>query len=210
MYRFKTIKAFTLSEILVTLAIIGIVISMTMGVVVGNSQKQQMITQLKKSYSTVQQALKLSEVQNGIPQNWVYGANETDITGTNAFAETYIVPFFIKLEAKKNADGNLKLFLNDGVSLTFLPHVVQMGNAAKSTVKIEMDINGVKGGSVAGRDVFYLIIEPVTGKLLFWGEELGTNRDYIISNGCSRTGNKDMCGALIRLDGWKVLKDYPW
>jgi prepilin-type N-terminal cleavage/methylation domain-containing protein len=42
-------KAFTLAEVLITLAIIGVVAALTIPTVVRNYQKTQTVTQLKKS-----------------------------------------------------------------------------------------------------------------------------------------------------------------
>jgi prepilin-type N-terminal cleavage/methylation domain-containing protein len=44
-------KGFTLAEILITLAIIGVVAALTLPVLVKKYQKHQMIVQLKKAYS---------------------------------------------------------------------------------------------------------------------------------------------------------------
>lgn len=49
--------AFTLAEVLITLAIIGIVAAITIPILFANYQKQQWVTQLQKSYTTFNQAL---------------------------------------------------------------------------------------------------------------------------------------------------------
>lgn len=49
-------KAFTLSETLITLGIIGVVAALTMPAVITNYQKKQTSAQLKKAYSTFAQA----------------------------------------------------------------------------------------------------------------------------------------------------------
>jgi prepilin-type N-terminal cleavage/methylation domain-containing protein len=49
--------AFTLAEVLITLAIIGIVAALTIPTLVNNYQKTQYVTQLKKAYTSVNQAL---------------------------------------------------------------------------------------------------------------------------------------------------------
>lgn len=58
-------KAFTLSEVLITLGIIGIVASMTIPNLIANYQKTQYISQLKKFYSSFNSALKNMSVDNG-------------------------------------------------------------------------------------------------------------------------------------------------
>ena len=49
-------SAFTLAEVLITLGIIGIVAAMTLPSVIVNYQKQEALTRLKKSYTTVANA----------------------------------------------------------------------------------------------------------------------------------------------------------
>ena len=52
------VKAFTLAEVLITLAIIGVVAAMTMPVLIQNYQKRALETQIKHFYSTFSQAVK--------------------------------------------------------------------------------------------------------------------------------------------------------
>ena len=52
------VKAFTLAEVLITLAIIGVVAAMTMPALIQNYQKRALETQIKHFYSTFSQAVK--------------------------------------------------------------------------------------------------------------------------------------------------------
>lgn len=60
-------KAFTLSEVLITLGIIGVVAALTIPSVVNNYKKQQFRTGLKKEYSVLLQALDMYKEANGEP-----------------------------------------------------------------------------------------------------------------------------------------------
>ena len=53
-----TIQAFTLAEVLITLAIIGIVAALTIPTLISNYQKTQYVTQLQKFYSTFNNGMK--------------------------------------------------------------------------------------------------------------------------------------------------------
>ena len=53
---FKKFKAFTLAEVLITLGIIGVVAALTLPTLIQNHQKQVYVTQLKKAYSTINNA----------------------------------------------------------------------------------------------------------------------------------------------------------
>ncbi len=58
---------FTLAEVLITLGIIGVVAALTLPTVINNAQNRQLETGLKKGYSTLAQALKMYEQENGEP-----------------------------------------------------------------------------------------------------------------------------------------------
>ena len=62
--------AFTLAEVLITLGIIGVVAAMTLPSVIGNYQKVQTVSQLKKVYTTLNQAFKRSEADNESSVYW--------------------------------------------------------------------------------------------------------------------------------------------
>ena len=53
--------AFTLAEVLITLGIIGVVAAITIPVLISNYQKKQLETQIKATYSTIQQTLRYAE-----------------------------------------------------------------------------------------------------------------------------------------------------
>ena len=50
-------KGFTLAEVLITLGIIGVVAALTMPTLMSNYRKHQTVTQLKKAYSEISQAI---------------------------------------------------------------------------------------------------------------------------------------------------------
>ncbi len=61
----KSKKAFTLAEVLITLAIIGVVAALTIPAIVKNYQKTQFKTQFKKIYTTMSAALNTTIANNG-------------------------------------------------------------------------------------------------------------------------------------------------
>lgn len=58
-------KAFTLSEVLITLGIIGIVAAMTLPALTAKYKKIVTATQLKKSYTTILQAFTMAQKDYG-------------------------------------------------------------------------------------------------------------------------------------------------
>ena len=59
-------RAFTLAEVLITLAIIGVVAALTIPTVTANYQKNQYVTQLKKTYSTLSNGFRQAMATDGV------------------------------------------------------------------------------------------------------------------------------------------------
>lgn len=63
---------FTLSEVLITLGIIGIVAAVTMPVLTGKYQERTTVTRVKKFYSMMSQALNFAIAEHGTVDTWEY------------------------------------------------------------------------------------------------------------------------------------------
>ena len=74
-YRSK--KAFTLAEVLVTLGIIGVVAAMTMPMLIANQKEKATVTKLKKSYSILNQAYIRAVNEHGEFKDWGFGGDST-------------------------------------------------------------------------------------------------------------------------------------
>ena len=61
---------FTLAEVLITLAIIGVVAAMTIPTLISNYQEKVTVTKIKKAYATLNQAMGLAVVNHGTVDNW--------------------------------------------------------------------------------------------------------------------------------------------
>jgi len=69
----KTKSAFTLSEVLITLVIIGIVAALTIPTAISKYQKQQYVSGLKKAYSTLKTVTNQIIAEEGTPKASVGG-----------------------------------------------------------------------------------------------------------------------------------------
>ena len=58
-------KGFTMAEVLITLAIIGIVAAMTLPSLINNRRSKALETALKKNYSVIEQVLNMYYAQKG-------------------------------------------------------------------------------------------------------------------------------------------------
>lgn len=232
-------KAFTLAEVLITLGIIGVVASMTLPSVINNSARKKTTVQLKKAYTVLYNAVKMSEVKNGSSDYWNYKL------GAKAFFEKYLSDYII---VNKNTVSNSKIkykwlngtecnetyctgnsyviFLSDGSSLTISDY-----RSLDNGKLVFIDTNGSGKPNTFGKDLFAYTVRPKYGLAPFGYKGFGYvgdedanpnaynqvfgdyNRDVIISTkryACNRNRYGMWCSALILIDGWEMKDDYPW
>lgn len=84
-------SAFTLAEVLITLGVIGVVAAMTMPALISNHNKSVVEARLSKAYNVFSNAIRLSEIDNGMMKDWPTGAN----LDMDHFWNVYIKPYFV-------------------------------------------------------------------------------------------------------------------
>ena len=240
MKKFRKNLAFTLAEVLITLGIIGIVAAMVIPSLINAYQKHVTVTRLKQTYAQITQAVKLSEADNGDITGWDMGTATLHKRAEGIeFANKYILPYlkysYICNNTKsycndiiiKNIKGDNtdSAFKNDFAIALMNGTIIRLDPRDTYTF-ITVHINGGSSSNIIGKNVFSLLLKKdlkisnyVIVKepgIYFMGE--GYTREYLTSSGysrylCSKQGALfagNYCGALIKLDGWKISKDYPW
>ena len=122
---FYTKFGFTLAEVLITLAIIGIVAVLTVPNLLQSYKKQVVASKLQKIYSLMNQAILMSEIKNGHKETWAncYEKAEDSLNNTancKSYYENYILPYiqYLKIKEFQAAGGyNIAIYLNDGTVL---------------------------------------------------------------------------------------------
>ncbi|MBS5801412.1 MAG: hypothetical protein KIC80_00155 [Brachyspira sp.] len=150
------------------LGIIGIVAAMTLPALISKHEKLTTATKLKKSYSVLAQAIKMSEVSNGSLDDWDYTipgqefwqrylTNYISISNRTV-TETGIRYRYLNGEACQEGfcvRDSYTVFLSDGSSL-----IVSSFQGFSNGRVIMIDINGFKEPNMLGKDVFvYAIIK---------------------------------------------------
>lgn len=220
-------KGFTLAEVLIVLGIIGVVAALTIPALISNYQKNQTVEKLKKSYTNLCQAIKLSEQDNGPNKDWDWGTDS--ITLKQSF-DTYWAPYlkimkycntFLDCGYKSGTWSTINVggtgvivdtasrttvILADGVvfsvqALGWSGGVLVPGHAVK------FDLNGSAPPNKVSIDVFYFVLDPIKG-LMPIGYD---SPQSTIKNDCSNSGTGSDCAAkIILFDNWQIASDYPW
>jgi prepilin-type N-terminal cleavage/methylation domain-containing protein len=232
-------KAFTLAEVLITLGIIGVVATITIPSLISKYEKHIIEVGFKKTYSDLYNAIKRSEVDNGSFEQWDYSI------GSEAFVQRYLAPY-IEMKGPvykcfagnnkgdpycmwKNPSGAFdtegcwrvapKYILKDGRSLA-LQAVGHVAVDNTNYVEIVVDVNGGRGKSIMGQDVFMFSLSNYyrygNPKLPVKGFNLGTpvnSGDWTwstedLKQACG-SNNSRKCGLLIQRNNWKFPDDYP-
>ena len=213
--------AFTLAEILITLGIIGMVAALTMPSLIGNYKKQQTITQLRKAYSALNQAYRMSVLENGEFKNWDLDYNSNVEDYFNKYWKPYLkvvkvckdykdcgfekeLPWLqvdgsVSWEYVQRSHDVLSCILADGTFITFR---TPPKNQPNNDPKIRIDTNGYKKPNMNCKDYFWFVLTekgvvPMDSNLLY--DEINEN----VKTGYS-------CLAKIFADGWIIKEDYPW
>lgn len=219
-------RGFTLAEVLITLGIIGVIAAMTIPVLVQNYKKHIAETRLKAFYSTINQALKLSENYNGDYREWDYSQDPTDQEKVEDWYNRYFKDYIkvLKTEITKIGGGNMYrvvlylpnsslVVLSNVSSVLFYPEAKNFKLSNLEYYDSEISYIDPKLGGIK---FFTFEIDKIYGKgIVPYGE--GADINTIINNsgqGCSvnSTGNFNehaYCARYIMMNGWKIPKDYP-
>jgi prepilin-type N-terminal cleavage/methylation domain-containing protein len=170
-------NGFTLAEVLITLAIIGVVAALTIPTVVSNYQKTQTVTQLKKAYSALANTTNLAIADYGPVTGWEVGQQNGD--GALNFSNTYLVPYLKILRncgIKTNNECSVEYTTLDKTGSGVLNgNFVRFFTADGTIVAVEtqnflggsdglpykymiilVDLNGQKKPNTYGKDIFEL------------------------------------------------------
>jgi len=224
---FKKRAAFTLAEVLITLGVIGIIAAMTIPALISANNKRITETRLKRFYSTFNQAIRLSTIDNGEVEGWTdywdastnFDDEDENAKGkrmeqVNSSFEKYLLPY-MKVMYKKEvqergskhtlyvlADGSAFSFIYNGNrDITFFPK-----NAEKC----------IEHTSKAGICSFMFIFHPINNSrdwkyhykqgLEPYKYNWDGKRESLYSS-CQY--NVFFCTEIIKQNGWKIPADYP-
>ena len=203
-------KGFTLAEVLITLGIIGVVVSLTMPTLIQNTKKSEATARIKKFISVVNQALISAESDYGMREDWVIGEMNNSDTAFE-FLNTYIKPYIKSFEIEKRVLSNKNM-----ATLRFVDGS-QMSVKIGTCYDIYYDINGEKAPNELGRDIYAFILCRKSG-------ECNVNSNQVRPYYCPANANKYpthqeiidncinegvYCTLLLQENQYEFPKDYP-
>lgn len=220
-------RAFTLAEVLITLGIIGIIAALTIPNIIAGYRKKVVETRLAKLYSSINQAIKMSEIKNGDCKYWEWGDinNHRDSVFMEQWWKKYMndyMPFVIyaKRESTESTsisgNGGYKIFFKDGsaVRIEAIP-----GTYIWFILYPEAKLSDFSKGILQntnekpGKNYFGFFIFPqrkcqiVTN---YEKKDISELLTHCLSDYQGTTASfGSPCAELILRNGWKIPDDYP-
>jgi len=229
---FKKRAAFTLAEVLITLGVIGIIAAMTIPALISANNKRITETRLKRFYSTFNQAIRLSTIDNGEVEGWTefwdatkrkYGKDGILEDHTDAITSSfdkYLLPY-MKVMYKKNVKVNNAVYnlyvLADGSAFSFWSGTgacdinFYPANAEKC---LEHSEDNTKNNSICS---FGFIFYPISNDAAYKYHYKQGLEPYKFGWDGTREGlykhcapgYSAFCTEIIKQNGWKIPADFP-
>lgn len=197
--------AFTLSEVLVTMGIIGVISALTVPTLVNNYQRKALSLQLRKTVTDIENAVDMLITEEGktkFSATSYYNNLDGFVTNrlktiktcskdeTNeCFANEQYGTINDNTKKTFTCEGNSYVLANSAAICMYKKSTLYMG-----TPVVVVDVNGQEGPNIGGRDMFTFVITSN-------GEILGTNHE----NDCIRDTFGDGCYDLLAEENnWKM------
>jgi len=181
--------AFTLAEVLITLAIIGVVAAMTIPTLMTNFQKKVTAVKARKVYAELTQAVQLSQIDNGPVSTWNFGVGGSDgdlngsVENTRVVLNKYLVPYFSGI---RECSVGINYECGVPMSKSGINYELNNGNylscvskAADKQILCVSTVNNKGEKSVSGKDWFYFAI--ANNRVTPYGWYDGITREDVIA-----------------------------
>lgn len=208
-----------MAEVLIIIGIIGVISAITIPNLITKYQKFKVETQLKSFISTINNAARLSTIDNGDLDGWIQPGKIYSYEDTKAFLQQYLLPYmkYVTLRRIDSAIGEQGAWV---VLLNGSAMWIQIdGNGAD--ILLFADGNGDHDGPnnrfqfqfAKFSDDTHLnlnsvsYVEPYVFNWNGTKEQLKKGSQFSCYFGCTSCA---YCTKLIQLNSWKIPDDYPW
>ncbi len=214
---------FTLAEVLITLAVIGIVAAITLPGLIVSHQKKTTVTKLRYAMSVLSQALDMAKSDYGDYSTWDYIDDFDNKDSRKAFVDKYVIPYIKGAKPsersgydatglgypRKNTPHQPDGYVYGMTSPNYYPITIlsgiyyYAGGGGYGYLTFTVDLNGLSGPNQYGRDIFMFYIQTSTGKLI-------TNPYSNIERYCN-ISSASGCSKMIEQNNWEIPDEgYPW
>ncbi len=157
--------AFSLSEVLVTMSIIGVISALTVPTLINSYQRKAYSVQLRKTVNDIVNAVDMLITEEGkskFSATTEYANLDTFVTNRlktiKTCASTETSACFANTAYGTIGGGNSAAFACAGNSYVLASSAAICLTKDGSAVKVNVDINGNEGPNIGGRDMFELYI----------------------------------------------------
>lgn len=193
--------AFTLSEVLITMSIIGVISALTVPTLVNSYQRKAQALQLRKTVSDIENAVDMLITEEGktkFSATSYYNNLDGFITNRLKTIKTCTKDKTNECFANENyntingAAGSA--FTCEGNSYVLASSAAICMTKSGTSVKVNIDVNGQDGPNIGGRDMFIFMINSN-------GEITGTGNE----DTCTTSNFGDGCYDLLAEENnWKM------
>ena len=226
-------RAFTLAEVLITLGIIGVVAAMTMPTLIQKNNNKVVETRLMKFYSTINQAIKMAEVDYGDKKYWYedlagaeFDKDGKPVPGSSAqekWFNKYLAPYMKILKTETGYDGGLMVYFPDGSVLQSTENFSDWFFYTGERCAKPENFNELY--SLYGKCAFGFNYNPSSENSLWkyhynkgfeprkyhWdGTEKQIKEACYNDKSMGDVNGRAYCATVIQLNGWKIPDDYPY
>jgi hypothetical protein len=189
------------------------VAALTLPALIAQHQKIVTVSKLKKLYTSINQSVRLSEVDNGPVAEWNLSSSRPVLDIYNDYFAKYIASTYVG-ECGGSFVGGMCVDLPDGVRLRF--------TNPSGGLRILAMTDRSEAASVWKSRFYFSLMEPYSrnfsegNRYVFepYSENWNGTRESLISHpsfGCNKTSTyASYCTKLLQYDGWEIKDDYPW
>ena len=193
--------AFTLSEVLITMSIIGVISALTVPTLVNSYQRKAQALQLRKTVSDIENAVDMLITEEGktkFSATSYYNNLDGFITNRLKTIKTCTKDKTNECFANENyntINGDAgSAFTCEGNSYVLASSAAICMTKSGTSVKVNIDVNGQDGPNIGGRDMFIFMINSN-------GEITGTGNE----DTCTTSNFGDGCYDLLAEENnWKM------
>ncbi len=218
-------RAFTLAEVLIVVALIGVVSTITINVLTNSIHRHVTLSKLKVVYSTLGQAFTAAYAKDGTKHFKDGNPAQTSEWFTRMVGENLFIhkqcngttgcwnngTKLLNGNTPDSDKGSAGIGSNNVIFVTSKGFLVNMSGYNKSNMKskagintsydgliIYTDINGVRKPNIVGKDIFVLTYTKERGLLPAGADET----DSTVTQNCKNSGM--YCFDKVIRDGWTI------